>query len=62
MMEPLFGRDKIAAIVDIQAVGVGPVLVNTAPRISPVVVHLTSQQVAAYAPHMLVLLTLFRYS
>src|SRR5215469_5910000 len=53
--ESFLSRDKIAAIVDVQPIGVGPMFMYAAPRIGPVVVDLTPQQMAANAPHMFIL-------
>src|ERR1700749_2003106 len=52
--EALLGRHQGAAVMGVQPVGVGPVLVDTTPWICPVVVHLAAQQMAADAPHVLV--------
>src|SRR4051812_18605985 len=48
------GRNEVAAVMNIQPVGVGPMLVNPAPRISPVVVDLTAEKVTADPPHVFI--------
>jgi hypothetical protein len=52
--QPFLGRDEVSAVLHVQAIGVGPVFMNTAPRIGPVVIDLTAEQVAANAPHVFV--------
>src|SRR5262245_25934994 len=41
----LLGRQDVGAVLDVEAVAVGPVLVHAAPRIGPVVVDLAAEQV-----------------
>jgi hypothetical protein len=53
--KPFLSRDKVAAVLHVQPVGIGPVLVDAAPGIGPIVVDLTAEHVAADAPHGLVL-------
>src|SRR5580700_6114909 len=55
-----FGGNEIGAVGEIEAVAVGPMLVDAAPRIGPVVVDLAAQHMAADAPHVLVLAALFQ--
>jgi hypothetical protein len=40
------GRDKVAAVLQVQPVGISPVLVNAAPGIGPIIVDLTTEQMA----------------
>ena len=40
--------------MNVQPIGVGPVLMDAAPGIGPVVIDLTAEQVAADAPHVFV--------
>src|SRR5688572_20367795 len=53
--QALFGAQQVGRVVDVQHIGIGPVLVHAAPGILPVVVDLAAQQVPADAPDMLVL-------
>src|SRR5690242_4159532 len=53
--QALLGADQVAAVGGVEPIGVGPALVHAAPRILPVVVDLAAQQMAADAPHVLVL-------
>src|SRR5579862_2706041 len=50
-----FGGNEIGAIGEVEAIAVGPVLVDAAPGIGPIVIDLAAEHVAADAPHMLVL-------
>src|SRR6185312_10064018 len=54
-IERLVRRQAVRAVMDVQHVAVGPMLVHAAPRIGPIVEHLAAKHVAADAPHMLVL-------
>src|SRR5216684_7841299 len=54
-LEALLGAQQVAAVGGVQPVGIGPALVHAAPRVGPVVVDLAAQQMAADAPHVLVL-------
>src|SRR5215510_3476049 len=51
----LVRRQQMRAAVHVQAIGVGPAFVYTTPRVGPVVVDLTAEEMAADAPHVLVL-------
>src|SRR5919198_5310778 len=53
--QALFGRKQVRWRIDIEHIGVGPVLVHAAPRILPVIVDLAPEQVPADAPDVLVL-------
>src|SRR5580704_9815859 len=55
-----FGGNEIGAVGEIEAIAVGPMLVDAAPRIGPVIVDLAAQHMAADAPHVLVLAVLFQ--
>src|SRR5712691_4144226 len=48
-------RQQLGAMARVEHVGVGPVLVHPAPRILPVVVDLTAEDVPPDAPYVLVL-------
>src|SRR5215510_10492795 len=52
--ERLFRRHQIRAVREVEPVAVGPVLVHAPPRIGPVVVDLTAQDVPADSPHVLI--------
>src|SRR5262252_1303613 len=58
--EPVVSRDQIRAVLLVQPVGVGPVLVHAAPRVGPVVVDLAAQEMPADPPHVLVLAELLQ--
>src|ERR1700722_15363448 len=47
-------RPQVRAVGEIETVAVGPMLVDAAPGIGPVVVDLTAQDVPADPPHVLV--------
>src|SRR5208282_2238809 len=53
--EPIPGRNLVGGRAGVEDVGVGPVLVDPAPGIVPVIVDLGAEHVAADAPDMLVL-------
>jgi hypothetical protein len=38
----------------VEHIGIGPMLVHAAPRVGPVIEELAADQMAAYAPHVLV--------
>src|SRR3979409_1282755 len=48
-------REQLGSMARVEHVGVGPVLVDPAPRILPVVVDLAAEDVPPDAPHVLVL-------
>src|SRR5580700_6271391 len=50
-----FGGDEIGAVGEVEPVAVGPMLMDAAPRIGPVVIDLAAQHMTADAPHVLVL-------
>ena len=52
--EAFLGRDQVAAVFDVQPVGIGPMLVHAHIGIGPVIVHLRTEKVAADAPHVFV--------
>src|SRR5215213_4824706 len=54
-LEALLDTQQMATVGRVQPVGVGPALVHAAPRVGPVIIDLAAQQVAADAPHVLVL-------
>src|SRR5580765_3108207 len=58
--QSVVGRDQVRAVLRVQPVGVGPVLVYAAPWIRPVVVDLAAEQMAPDAPHVLVLAELLQ--
>ena len=58
----LLPPNEVGAVGEIEPVAVGPMLVDAAPGIGPVVVDLAAEHVAADAPHVLVLAELLRYS
>src|SRR5262245_37090327 len=58
--ETVVSRDEIRAVLLVQPVGVGPVLVHPAPRVGPVVVDLAAQEMPADPPHVLVLAELLQ--
>src|SRR2546425_8740423 len=51
----LVRRQQMRAALGVQAIGVGPPFMYAAPRVGPVVVNLTAEEMAADAPHVLVL-------
>src|SRR5262245_14808424 len=53
--EPVFRGDQVRAVLHVEPVRVGPVLVHAAPRIRPIVVDLAAEEMPADAPHVLVL-------
>src|SRR4051812_13807136 len=54
-LEAFLGAQQVAAVRRVEAVGVGPALVDAAPRVAPVVIDLAAEQVAADSPHVVVL-------
>src|SRR5262245_38686732 len=58
--EPVVSRDQVRAVLLVQPVGVGPVLVHPAPRVGPVVIDLAAQEMPADPPHVLVLAELLK--
>src|ERR1700686_4249564 len=55
-----FRGNEIGTVGEIEAIAVGPMLVDAAPWIGPVVIDLAAQHMAADAPHVLVLAALFQ--
>src|SRR5262245_48542316 len=53
--EGLLDREEVRAAPGIQTVGIGPLLVDPAPGVAPVIVDLAAQEMAAHALHVLVL-------